>query len=122
MSQEHPLITDFLNYLRFERHSSPHTGKCYAADLHQFTLFLVGGPDAAATASVPTRGSSTGGYTAHPAMGPGPAATATASQQATSKPASAMRTMPCTPIKAKRPASLAQSAAGSTLSRTVTWA
>jgi integrase/recombinase XerC len=55
MSQEHPLVTDFLNYLRFERHFSPHTGKCYAADLYQFGQFLVGGPDAAAAASVPSK-------------------------------------------------------------------
>lgn len=56
MSQEHPLVTDFLNYLRFERHFSPHTGKCYAADLYQFSQFLVGGPEAAAAASVPVKG------------------------------------------------------------------
>lgn len=37
---ENPLITEFLNYLRYERHFSPHTAKCYAADLHQFTEFL----------------------------------------------------------------------------------
>lgn len=37
------LIDDFLNYLRFERHFSPHTAKCYAADLHQFCEFLSGG-------------------------------------------------------------------------------
>ena len=79
MSQENPLVTDFLNYLRFERHFSPHTGKCYAADLHQFTLFLVGGPDAAATASVPSRGPSTGGFTARPGMGLAQTATVTAS-------------------------------------------
>jgi len=48
MSQEHPLINDFLNYLRYERHFSPHTGKCYAADLHQFSTFLIAGPSAAA--------------------------------------------------------------------------
>ena len=34
------LIDEFLNYLRFERHFSPHTAKCYAADLHQFCEFL----------------------------------------------------------------------------------
>lgn len=78
MSQENPLVTDFLNYLRFERHFSPHTGKCYAADLHQFTLFLVGGPDAAAGASVPTRGASGAPYTARPAVGPGGTAMAVA--------------------------------------------
>lgn len=35
------LIEEFLNYLRFERHFSPHTAKCYSADLHQFHGFLV---------------------------------------------------------------------------------
>jgi len=39
MNEKH-LIDEFLNYLRFERHFSPHTAKCYAADLHQFCEFL----------------------------------------------------------------------------------
>jgi integrase/recombinase XerC len=55
MSPEHPLVTEFLNYLRYERHFSPHTGKCYAADLYQFSQFLLGGPEAAANASMPSR-------------------------------------------------------------------
>ncbi|MHC4235055.1 MAG: site-specific integrase, partial [Planctomycetota bacterium] len=37
---ENALINEFLNYLTFERHFSPHTAKCYAADLRQFTGFL----------------------------------------------------------------------------------
>jgi integrase/recombinase XerC len=37
---ECPVIEEFLNYLRFERHFSPHTAKCYAADLDQFCGFL----------------------------------------------------------------------------------
>ena len=37
------VIDEFLNYLRFERHFSPHTAKCYAADLHQFCEFLQDG-------------------------------------------------------------------------------
>jgi len=44
---ENPLIDEFLNYLKFERHFSPHTAKCYAADLAQFCAFLVGDTDAA---------------------------------------------------------------------------
>ena len=40
---ENPLVDEFLNYLKFERHFSPHTAKCYAADLAQFCAFL-GGP------------------------------------------------------------------------------
>jgi len=39
---ENPLITEFLNYLKFERHFSPHTAKCYSADLAQFCGFLAG--------------------------------------------------------------------------------
>ena len=39
---EIPLIDEFLNYLKFERHFSPHTAKCYGADLSQFCAFLVG--------------------------------------------------------------------------------
>ena len=41
---ENSLIDEFLNYLKFERHFSPHTAKCYAADLAQFCAFLVGDP------------------------------------------------------------------------------
>jgi len=41
MNSENPLIAEFLNYLRYERHFSSHTGKCYAADLHQFCDFLL---------------------------------------------------------------------------------
>ncbi|MCH8150499.1 MAG: tyrosine recombinase XerC [Planctomycetes bacterium] len=40
---ENSLIDEFLNYLKFERHFSPHTAKCYAADLAQFCAFLGGG-------------------------------------------------------------------------------
>ncbi len=39
---ENPLIDEFLKYLKFERHFSPHTAKCYAADLAQFCAFLLG--------------------------------------------------------------------------------
>lgn len=40
---QNKMIDEFLNYLRFERHFSPHTAKCYAADLHQFCGFLADG-------------------------------------------------------------------------------
>ncbi len=69
MSQEQPLITDFLNYLRYERHFSPHTGKCYAADLHQFSQFLVGGATAAGGLSAPMRGGVQGGFSPRGAGG-----------------------------------------------------
>ncbi len=42
MNSGKDLIAEFLDYLRYERHFSPHTGKCYAADLHQFCGFLLG--------------------------------------------------------------------------------
>jgi len=35
-------VSDFLNYLKFEKHFSEHTAKCYGADLAQFTEFLLG--------------------------------------------------------------------------------
>jgi integrase/recombinase XerC len=38
------LIEQFLSYLRYERHFSEHTAKCYGADLQQFCEFLSGGP------------------------------------------------------------------------------
>ncbi len=45
---ENPLINEFLSYLKYERHFSPHTAKCYSADLAQFSAFLVGGKGVAA--------------------------------------------------------------------------
>lgn len=41
------LIDEFLNYLKFERHFSPHTAKCYAADLYQFCAYIHGDMEAA---------------------------------------------------------------------------
>jgi integrase/recombinase XerC len=40
MNENPPIVDEFLNYLNFERHFSPHTAKCYAADLQQFCQFL----------------------------------------------------------------------------------
>ena len=48
---ENSLINEFLNYLKFERHFSPHTAKCYAADLAQFCSFLVGDTGASGAAT-----------------------------------------------------------------------
>ncbi|MCH8967232.1 MAG: site-specific integrase, partial [Planctomycetes bacterium] len=62
---EQTIIDEFLNYLRFERHFSPHTAKCYAADLAQFCAHL-GGDTARASgrqhfgAFVPTDDTPTG--------------------------------------------------------------
>jgi len=45
---EIPLIRQFLDYLRLERHFSPYTARCYGADLRQFAQFLAeeASPDA----------------------------------------------------------------------------
>jgi integrase/recombinase XerC len=40
---DNELISEFLNYLRYERHFSPHTAKCYSADLKQFCEFIGNG-------------------------------------------------------------------------------
>ena len=42
MSEEIDIIEDFMHYLRFERHLSPHTGNCYATDIWGFTKFVAG--------------------------------------------------------------------------------
>ena len=34
------IVQDFVSYLKFEKHFSEHTAKCYRADLVQFTSFL----------------------------------------------------------------------------------
>ncbi|MDD4891328.1 MAG: tyrosine recombinase XerC, partial [Phycisphaerae bacterium] len=36
----HPLVDAFLDFLRYEKHFSPHTLKSYAGDLDQFSQFL----------------------------------------------------------------------------------
>lgn len=35
------IAEEFIHYLRFERHFSTHTARCYAADLEQFSAFLL---------------------------------------------------------------------------------
>jgi len=42
MSDDLPIIQQFLDYLRLERHFSPYTARCYGADLRQFAQFLAG--------------------------------------------------------------------------------
>jgi integrase/recombinase XerC len=37
-----PIIHEFLDYLKFEKHFSEHTAKCYNADLGQFCQYLSG--------------------------------------------------------------------------------
>ena len=36
------VVQEFINYLKFEKHFSEHTAKCYRADLEQFESFLAG--------------------------------------------------------------------------------
>ncbi len=70
---ENALIEEFLNYLKFERHFSPHTAKCYAADLHQFCAYLNGDTAAAAGRQnftlVPSKPATTTGGQPAPAAG-----------------------------------------------------
>ena len=40
--EENMIVQEFLNYLKFEKRFSPHTAKCYGADLEQFSQFLIG--------------------------------------------------------------------------------
>lgn len=42
MSEIASLVQQFINFLRAEKHFSPHTSKCYAADLQQFCAYLCG--------------------------------------------------------------------------------
>ncbi len=75
------MIDEFLNYLKFERHFSPHTAKCYAADLAQFCGFLSGGSTgASAVAGGAARSDS---YIAGGTLGaPGASTSATVTQPA----------------------------------------
>ncbi len=42
-----PLIQQFVDYLRYERHFSPYTARCYGADLRQFVEHLASQPSVA---------------------------------------------------------------------------
>ena len=42
MDADKTLVEQFVDYLRFERHFSPYTARCYDADLRQFTEYLRG--------------------------------------------------------------------------------
>ncbi len=48
MKEESAVIHEFLSYLKFERHFSVHTAKCYGADLSQFSAFLQNDANASA--------------------------------------------------------------------------
>jgi integrase/recombinase XerC len=49
-----PLIEQFVDYLRFERHFSPYTARCYGADLRQFVEHLGGPGEASGNGQAPT--------------------------------------------------------------------
>jgi len=40
--KECAITQEFLSYLKYEKHFSGHTAKCYGADLEQFTDWLLG--------------------------------------------------------------------------------
>ena len=40
MSEQAALIAQFVHYLRYERHFSPYTARCYGADLRQYVEYL----------------------------------------------------------------------------------
>ena len=42
MSGQNQLTDKFVDYLRFERHFSPYTARCYGADLRQYSLYMAG--------------------------------------------------------------------------------
>lgn len=48
MTEQINLIDQFVNYLRFERHFSPYTARCYGADLRQYAEYLAADADDAA--------------------------------------------------------------------------
>ncbi|MEN8127993.1 MAG: tyrosine recombinase XerC [Planctomycetota bacterium] len=68
------VIQEFISYLKFEKHFSEHTAKCYRADLEQFTSFL-GGPTSNAHSNADT--------TENPWQDPSATATATVTQTQT---------------------------------------
>jgi integrase/recombinase XerC len=43
--EDNVIVQEFLSYLKFEKRFSPHTAKCYGADLEQFSDFLAGHSD-----------------------------------------------------------------------------
>lgn len=42
MAAQNQTLEQFVNYLRYERHFSPYTARCYGADLRQYAEFLNG--------------------------------------------------------------------------------
>ena len=61
MSSNPQTVDQFVNYLRFERHFSPYTGRCYDADLRQYVEYLAS-QQPAAPASAADDGAPGAGY------------------------------------------------------------
>ncbi|MAE63560.1 MAG: tyrosine recombinase XerC [Phycisphaeraceae bacterium] len=55
MSSKPTLVDKFVSYLRYERHFSPYTARCYEADLRQYVEFLDGEQDAQAGPQAPVQ-------------------------------------------------------------------
>jgi integrase/recombinase XerC len=55
MAGTNPLIEQFVSYLRYERHFSPYTARCYGADLRQYCEYL-------ASQATDQNASNNGGY------------------------------------------------------------
>ena len=53
MSDQSAFVDQFVNYLRFERHFSPYTARCYTADLRQYINHLASNNGATDTAVQP---------------------------------------------------------------------
>lgn len=58
MSTNESLLQQFIQYLQAERHFSPHTARCYAADLQQFCSYVLGDKGGSAAPSNGTNGKS----------------------------------------------------------------
>lgn len=56
MSTNESLLQQFIQYLQAERHFSPHTARCYAADLQQFCSYVLGDKNAASNPAAHSNG------------------------------------------------------------------
>lgn len=78
------LIDQFLAYLRFERHFSPYTARCYEADLRQYADFLSSSDSSSSSAS--------GSPSSHDGNGSSALLSSTASGNTSSTPATSAAT------------------------------
>ena len=61
MTSSCSLVEKFVEYLRYERHFSPYTGRCYGADLRQFAEFIEVDPPGTRAVSPGDSGAAGGG-------------------------------------------------------------